>query len=163
MKGGEKHLKKYLLPVVLAAVVLGGLGVFNVQAAEPTTFQTSIVKRIAEKFNVSESEVQEVFDEERTTRENEMKKNTETKLSQAVADGKITEKQKKLILNKMEELKANRESDMKNFKNMTDEERHAAMEKKRTDLQTWAEQNGISQEYLMMGGHGKGKFMMKMN
>lgn len=157
-------MKKYLLPVVLAAVVLGGLGAFNVQAAEPSTFQTSIVKRIAEKFNVSESEVQEVFDEERATREADMKQRHEERLSQAVTDGKLTEAQKNLILKKWEEMKNTRQSDFEDFKNMTPEERHAAMEKKHDELESWAEQNGIPEEFLKFGHHGKGgKFMMKMN
>jgi hypothetical protein len=54
-------------------------------------------------------------------------------------------------------MQTEREANFEAMKNMTKEERQTAMEAKRTELQTWAESQGIDMKYLMMfgrGGHG---------
>ncbi len=117
----------------------------------------TIVQKIAQKFNLKESDVKAVFDEERQTRMAEMEAKYSERLNELVSDGKITEAQKNLIIEKHKELASTRQSNMDSMKNLTDEERKAAMEKNRSNLESWAKSNGIDIEYLMpMGGHGVG-------
>ncbi len=155
MKGGERMNKKLLLPAVTLLVVGASIfGVHGVLAADTDNPESTLVQKIATKFNLNQDEVQKVFDEEHAVREAEMQTKNEDRLSQLVTDGKITEAQKTLILNKQKELKANR-PDKDSFKNLTPEERKSQMEAKKTELENWAKENGIDIKYLFgFGGHG---------
>ena len=81
-----------------------------------------------------------------------MQAKQEERLSQLVTDGKITEDLKALILNKYKEIQAERESNKDSFRNLTPEERKAQMEEKKTELEAWANENGIDIKYLMHFG-----------
>jgi hypothetical protein len=82
-------------------------------------------------------------------------------LSQAVKDGKLTEAQKKLLIAKHNELFSQRETHFDELKNMTPQERKAKMQKRRDELENWAQQNDIDPSYL--AGFGKGhKMRMRM-
>ena len=68
-------MKKKLLAVAGTAAVIGvtsltGLGVASAQS-DTSTEPTGLVQRLAEKFNLNESDVKAVFDEERTSRQAE--------------------------------------------------------------------------------------------
>ncbi len=168
-------MQKFATPkktLAIAAIVLtvAGAGVFGIANANAQTATTdnpmsSLVQKIATKFNLNQNEVQAVFDQEHAERHAQMDAQYEQRLSQLVTDGKITEQQKQLILNKHKEMQANRETEMAALQNMTDEERRAAMEKKRTELENWAKDNNIELQYVMpfgKGGHGgKMKFIYK--
>ncbi len=133
---------------------IAGVGVAS--AASNDTGESSLVNKIATKFNLNKDEVKAVFDADRTDHEAEHQKKVEEDLTQAVKDGKLTETQKSLILAKQKEVKAAMESDRDTMKDKSDTERKAAMEQKRTDLEAWAKQNSIPTEYLryiMMHGH----------
>ena len=64
----------------------------------------SLITRIADKFNLKEADVQSVFDEHKQARQEEMKARFEERLSALVQAGKLTEAQKKLIMDKKMEL-----------------------------------------------------------
>lgn len=140
---------KIFLPV-LTALVIGSslLGVSLVHAQDAAGSSQSIVQKIASKFGLNVADVQSVFDEEHAAREATRKAEQETKLTQAVTDGKITEDQKAAILTKHAEMQANRPTDPKAFKDMTDEQRKAEMETKKSEMEAWASENGISTETL---------------
>ena len=104
-----------------------------------------------------------------TQKHDEMKKNMQQrlteKLDQAVTDGKLTESQKQALLTKLSEEMGS--FDKENFKKMTPEQRKTEIEKKRTELETWATSQGIDLNALpqfFMGhkvvirGMGEGKF-----
>lgn len=103
----------------------------------------TIVQKIAQKFNLSEADVQAVFDEEHKTRMAEMNKVFESNLSKKVSDGTLTEDQKQKIIAKKKELEEARISNFEKFKDMTPNERKAAMEKQKSELESWAKENGI--------------------
>ena len=75
-------------------------------------------------------------------------------LDEAVAIGELTESQKQLILDKHAEIQAEREFNHDAMEDLTNEERYARMEEHKIEIESWAEKNGISMEYLL-GGHGR--------
>jgi hypothetical protein len=141
-----------------AAVSVLGAGLLTATTAfaqNESTVQDpmhSLVQKVADKFNLNQDEVQAVFDEAHKERHAEMEAKFEEQLSQYVSEGKITEEQKQLILQKHEEMKANRETNKETFRNLSDEERRTQMEQKRAELEAWAEENGIDLQYLMPFG-----------
>ena len=158
--------KQTLLLPVLGAAFIGStmLGVGYARAQDTANPTTSIVQKIAQKFNLKEADVQSVFDEEHTARHAQMQAEVDKRLTQAVTDGKITQAQKQAILAKFQEMKNNKPA-MESFKNMTAEQRKAQMETKRTELESWAKSNGLTmeivQEFMGHGKSGRG-FMMKI-
>lgn len=157
---------KNKLFVAIAAVALvfaagvGSLSSAFAQEGGDTTF----VQKLAQKLGVSEDKVKIAVDEIHTERHAQMQVRLEDRLTEAVANGELTEAQKEAILAKVAELHANREAEMEQLQNMSPEERRTAMEAKRTELQTWADQNGIDPKYLpvlkvKVGGPGHFKAM----
>jgi hypothetical protein len=145
------NIKKPLLLAGIAGIV--GLASITGLAAAATDSNTgtSLVDRIATRFNLNKDDVQKVFEENRAEREAEHQQKIEERLNQAVTDGKITSVQKDQILSKLSELK----TFMETLKDKTHEERHTAMEQKRTELEQWAKDNNIPTEYLRFL-HGRG-------
>jgi hypothetical protein len=162
-KGGCMNIRKTLLVAgAVSTVGLTGAGLSHSGAVSAATDSSSdpsssLVDKLVKKFNLNKTDVQAVFDAERTEREAARQAETETALTQAVKDGKLSEAQKAAILAKQKELQAAREADRDAMKDKTEAERKTAMETKRTELDTWATQNNIPDEYLryvMGGGHG---------
>lgn len=150
--------------MIAGAVATVGLtgSVYGVQAVSAETNDasksgSSIVDKIASKFNLNKTDVQAVFDEDRQTHEAEHQAKMEERLSQAVKEGKLTEEQKTKILAKLKELKANR-PDKSEMQDKTPEEMKEFMEQHRKDLEQWAEDNDIPSEYfpMMSMGHRRG-------
>jgi hypothetical protein len=137
-----------LILTIGVAALIGGTKVYA-----QSNDRTSIISKIASKFGLKESDVQAVFDANRQEHQAQMQIKFEEQLSQDVKDAKITEAQKQLILAKHKDLEANRQQTMESMKNMTQDQRKTAMEKERTDLQAWAKNNGIDEQYLR-GGFG---------
>lgn len=162
MKGGEFMNKKTLLAIagiaILGSAVLGSSGAFAQTTTESQNPVNSLVQKLATKFNLNQNEVQAVFDEAHLERNAQRKTQVESQLAQWVSEGKITEAQKQLILQKTQELQAEHES---NRGNLTREQHSAQKAAKHAELQSWAEQNGIDTQYLMLiSGKGFGKHSM---
>lgn len=130
-------------------------GAVTAQAQEKKADHTSLIQKIAQKFNLKEADVKTVFDAHHTEMKVKMQTRVDEKLSQLVKEGKITEAQKKLIIEKHKELQAKHEQQKEAMKNMTPEQRKAAMEAEKKALQEWATQHGIDPNVIMM------KFVMK--
>lgn len=158
--------------VIVGAVTIIGAGTLftTFASAETSNTQnpmTSLVQKISDKFGLNKDEVQAVFDEHHDEMRAEMETRHEEHLNQLVKEGKITEEQKILIQNKMKEIQAQRESEMKSFKDLTPEEMKAKFEQHRSEMESWAKENGINPEYLMGdfaikikgGGHGDRMFI----
>ncbi len=143
---------------VVGVTSLTGLGVASAQSSDTSDGATGIVQKIAKKFNLSESDVKAVFDEDRASHQAEQKQKVEERLTQAVIDGKITEDQKQKILAKISEIETQREANRDSMKDKTDAERKAAMDAQKTALEAWAKENNIPDDYMRMlhmgGGHG---------
>ncbi len=161
------NLKTLRTLAVTSAVLVGvaGIGASSIQAATTDTTtrpnpMANLVTAIAQKFNLNQTDVQKIFDEQRTQMDQQMEtrraEELKTRLTQAVKDGKLTQAQADLITAKQTELKAFHDS----LKGKTPEECKAAMEAKKTELQQWAKANNIPEEFALMGpmggpgGHG---------
>ena len=167
-KGAFILANKKLLTVagLLATVgVAGVLGLSSVSAEETTDSKSdpmsSLVDKIASKFNLKEEEVQAVFDEHKDEMQAKHKSKIEERLNTAVSEGKLTQDQKNKILAKLEELKNDR-PDKSELENKSPEEIKALMEQKRSELEAWAEQNDIPKEHLRFVGHGGPGFHIRM-
>lgn len=151
------------LVIAFGTLAAGGFFLIGNASAEGNAPRTSLIERIASRFNLSTSDVQSVFDEDRKEHQAEMEQRFEERLSEAVANGTVTEEQKALILAKHEELQKEREANFESRKDMTPEERRADAEKHREEMKTWAEANNIPDEFVgpgMDGGmHGPGDGM----
>ncbi|OGH07543.1 MAG: hypothetical protein A2171_01475 [Candidatus Levybacteria bacterium RBG_13_35_9] len=150
-------MKKKLVFPAIALAVLGVslLGINAASADDVTSPHETIIQKLADKFGLNKDEVQKVFDEARDEHQAQMQTRFEERLAQAVKDGKITEAQKTLILNKHKEMQEEREKNMESWKNLTPDERKSQMETKRTKMQTWAKENGIDMQYFLgSGGFG---------
>jgi hypothetical protein len=153
-------LKKALLVTGAASTIglssVAGMGVASAATTGTTNSNTdgmsSLVDKLATKFNLNKSDVQAVFDEDRSSHDAEMQQKLEERLNQAVTDGKITSAQKTLILNKQKEMK----TFMDSLKGKTADERDSAMKTKMAELKTWASDNNIPEDYLGPMGHGPG-------
>ncbi|MFA6183960.1 MAG: hypothetical protein WC682_02555 [Parcubacteria group bacterium] len=150
--------KKIIIPAVALAILMGvgAYGIGNIYASEDND-PKSIVEKIADKFNLSKDDVQKVFDEDRSVRVKEMETRFENMLNKAVSDGKLTEAQKKIILDKKAEIRSGFESNRENMRNLSREEMESKIKSERESLEKWASDNGIDMQYLMgMGGYGRG-------
>lgn len=102
-----------------------------------------IISTLAKRLGIAEDKLKSAFDLIRTERQKQMQKAFEKRLTQAVKDKKITEAQKNMILQKHAELQKLRDANR--------EER----QQQRSEIEAWAEKNGIDPSYLF-GGFGKG-------
>lgn len=152
----KKHIMYALLPLfVLTMAAAGTTYAAAASNAEQKPF-TAIAEAIARKFNLTTADVQKVIDETRPAERAQMRKNHQERLNplvQAVKDGKLTQAQADLITAKREEMKKSAES----FKAMTEPERAAAMKAHREEMNAWAKENNIPEQFVMpMGKFGNG-------
>ena len=132
--------KSKLIGLSTMAVTLGIVGLGSFASAQTSTSNSSIVDKIATKFGLNKTEVQAVFDAEKSEKQGERRAEAGARLQQLVTDGKITAEQKTKIEAKQAELKTKRQE-------------------AKTALDTWATENGIDAKYLIgfgKGGHGRG-------
>jgi Spy/CpxP family protein refolding chaperone len=159
------------------AVVTAGLVLSSSLVRAQTTDKPfgGLAEAIAKKFNLDQTQVEAVFteyhDQHRQEMMEKMKVAEDERLSRLVTDGKITEAQKQAIVDKLTELKAERQNfDKEQFENMTPEQRKAEMLKKKEELDAWAKEQGIDPSVLMptmkfktgRGGHGSRMFEEKI-
>jgi hypothetical protein len=144
------------------ALTLAGAGIINAQvpATPGTNPMSSLVTAIATKFNLNSADVQAVVGEtmktEHAAREAVMQKAMETRLSEAVTAGKLTQAQADLIKAKMTEMKTQMEADRTANQSLTPEQMKTKMEAQRTALESWATANNIPLEYLKITMKFKG-------
>jgi predicted phage gp36 major capsid-like protein len=156
-------MKKYLVAagIVTAASVAGLTGYAAVNAATDTNStnpMSSLVSAIAKKFNLQTSDVQAVFDEQRSSMEAERETKVKEEVAQLVTDGKLTQAQADTINAKRAELQKERAANRSSDQSMTEAQRKAKMDERKTALDTWLKNNTIDAQYayLLMGGHGHG-------
>ena len=148
--------KKYYIAAAVLAIVGASIMGASAVSAQNADVRQNMIKSLAQKLGIEESKVQTAMEAIHTERQAEMQKKMEVNLTQAVKDGKITEAQKQLILKKHAEMKAERENWKESMQNLTPEQRKAAMEKKRAELQSWAKENGIDMSVFQLGMGPKG-------
>lgn len=154
----KKHLAIAGIVTAVSAASITGVGIANAATdTNSTDPMSSLVTAISTKFNLSKTDVQKVFDEQRTTMQAERETKAKEEVAQLVKDGKLTQAQADAINAKRAEMKKEREEHRTADRStMTDEKRKAEMESHKTELNNWAEENNIPAEYLryvMGGGH----------
>lgn len=164
--------RKYIICAILPIMVFAVMGAAYVKANTSgiSNPMSDLVSTIAQKFNLNTSDVQAVFDEQKTKMDTQREdqraqmgaKSQEdftSRINQAVTDGKLTQAQVDLILAKKAELLAQQEAQKASAETMTQEERQTARETMKTQmdsLKQWATDNNIPQEYIPFTGGGRG-------
>ncbi|MCX7996152.1 MAG: hypothetical protein N2691_00120 [Patescibacteria group bacterium] len=156
-----KRLRSSALVAITALGVLLFLGQ-PVQAQSATQEQNPIqllVQKLMQAFNLNPKQVETVVNEwqaeHHAARQVEMLKRREEYLSKLVAEGKLTEAQKQAIIAKQNELR-NLNNSAEMWKK-TPQERQAIREKKRAELDAWAQSQGIDPSLLRNHGFGFGR------
>jgi hypothetical protein len=136
--------------LLVAAILATGAGLVRrgVVSAQADAAGQSLVEKIATRFHLSQSDVQEVFDDYENTREEQFKQDFSDRLQTLVDDGTITAEQKTLIEDKLQQLLDERDSNRNKFENLTRKERRDLIIKKRAELKQWAKDNGIPTDIL---------------
>jgi len=129
-----------LISMVFLGVLslVGALGIGSVKAQGGLGY-SNIIQKLVDRFGLKTEEVQQVFDQERTERQGQIQLRFQERLDQAVKDGKITEEQKRAILDKKAEMQA----DCQNSQGLNPDERRTNMETHRRKMQAWVEESGI--------------------
>lgn len=152
------------LVFAFGTLAAGGFFLIGNASADTAGNRTSLIERIATRFNLNRDDVRNIFNEEREAHQKEMAARLETRLSEAVANKTITEEQKALILKKHEDVQKEREASLESRRAMTPEERRADAQKHRDEMKAWATANNIPDGFLGIGegmrkgGHGAGRF-----
>lgn len=105
--------------------------------------EDSLVAAIATKFNLSQAEVQRVFDEQHQKMDMDHAERISERLQKLVDEGVITVEQKALIEVKLAELRAQRAADKASWKTLSAEERKAQKEERKAALEAWAQQHNL--------------------
>lgn len=157
--------KRTIVYLASSAAVLASLGSYMI-AVTPASAQTinkasgfnDLVNAIAQKFNLNQSDVQKVFDDQRA-KENTQRDQLQTdRINQAVSDGKLTQDQANKILAKKAELKSQMPALMASLEGKTQAEKQALMKEHKDALTKWANDNNIPLQYLhFLGGEKEGR------
>lgn len=151
----KNHDRSTLVAAVALTIGLTAFGIVGVRA-NPRLSEghiNDLVMAIAQKFNLSESDVQKIFDEHHAQRERERAQAYSDRIREAVKNGTLTQDQAISIIAKQQELDSLKAS----IKDKPKEERRALMKAQLESLRQWAATNNIPMEYLMLGGHGMGR------
>lgn len=147
-------IRIFAILVAAFGVLVGGFFLAGTASAGAGNHRASLIERLASRFNISRDDVKSVFDEDQKERETEMKNRLEAKLSEAAANGTLTEDQKSLIMAKCEEWQNDREANSEARRDMTPEERRADAKKHREEMEAWAKSNNIPEEFVGFGMGG---------
>ncbi len=123
-------------------------------SAQNTDGPTDLIAAIAQKFNLPQDQVQQVFTEHKQQHMQQMQQKMEERLSQLVTDGKLTETQKQAIITKMSEIKNS--FNPEEMKNLTPQQRNQKIDQHRQEMENWAKSQGIDLSLIPMMGGMKG-------
>lgn len=144
--------KGFIAAAAIAALGTGTMGISQAFASEGYGSRTfgmeSLTQALANAFNVSTEEVQEVLEAHREEMQANREEYQEERLAQAVIDGKLTQEQADAMSEHHEEMKALLDS----LKDATPEERREALSEQREENKIWAQENNIPSEFLMNEG-----------
>ena len=118
-----------------------------------------MIQALAQRFNLNQTDLQKFFNEQR---EKHMTDRLNVFLSEAVTKGRITEAQKIAIIAKAKEVAAK----LPELQTLTPEQRAEKMKQLRTEIETWATQQGINKSFVKdilgkVGHHGPHGGMMQ--
>ena len=148
-----KLSKKVLLPMAALSltVVTGMMVVQNVSAAENQEEFHPMIQSLVDRFNLNPDEVEAMMEEHREARQAQRRQYVKEKLDEAEQAGKLTPRQRQLLLDKMVDHQAHHQL----MHGLSPEERRRYKELRHQEMENWAEANGIDLEDLdPMGGAG---------
>lgn len=151
-----KHQRPILIGAALATATLigvGSVGAVSAATDNSTNGASSIVDKLASKFNLNKDEVQAVFDEERKQHQAEHQAEQKQHLAQAVTDGTLTQAQADYITKAQAEIKSLMGDGRPD---QLDEAARQQIRDKMAALRTWADDNNVDMRYVMGGGRGHG-------
>lgn len=146
--------KLLVASIASAALISGGTLAQHAfaQTSTSTSPESSLVAKIAAKFNLNQADVQAVFTEDQQARQAQMQQKEADRLTQAVTDGQLTATQKDLIIAKQKEMQAKMDA-----ARASGTDPKTTMQQDRKDLEAWATANNIDMKWLRpMGGRGHG-------
>lgn len=150
--------KKLILPALLVAVVGAGAVATHTSSVYAFDESQTFAQRFAQRFGVNQDEVEGFMQEMHQEREQQHQARMEENLDEAVTNGVISQEQKQLLIEKMNEMKG---MHMEEMQDLTKEERDQLRTQHHEEFQAWAEQNGIDLEQLRPEGFGDEKMMNK--
>ncbi len=146
----------------MAAIALLGAALYGVSTASadsaPHDPRASLIQKLADTFHLDKTKVQAVFDQDQADRPKNRQTSYESRLTQAVTNGKLTSAQKDAILLEHNALVAKLDA----ARDQTAPARRAAMAAVWQEAKTWAANHDIEARWLMIerphlrGGHGPG-------
>lgn len=110
--------------------------------------------RIAEHFGLNQDEVDDFRRQMHEERQAEMGQRHQERMNSLIEDGTLTEDQANMLEARHEEMRAEREANLEQWRSMSREEKQTQMEEHRQEMQQWAEENGIDPEVLLETGKG---------
>ena len=133
------------LTVTAVALAVAGVGFFGISQsfAQDAAESDTIVQKMVARFNLNQADVQKVFDEHRSGKIAKYRAGMEEHLSRLVTEGKLTEEQKKLLSDKMNQMHESKRTQKERFKNLTPVQKREQMDSKRQEFDLWLKQNGI--------------------
>lgn len=159
----KKMNKKSLIVASIVGTVGAGIistgAIVSADTKSNTDPQSSLVDKLASTFNLDKTKVRAVFDQQRTEMDAKHEQDVNAKLDSLVGAGTITAAQKTAIQTKLAEMKKDREANHDAMRNLSETERKADMDSKRTALEKWASEQELDLSKLDgifrgPGGHG---------
>ena len=142
--------KKQMIAMTALVAGLGLAGAYGVQTARAATDTNDfppMIQKMVEKFNLNTDEVSKLVTEDREVRQTERKADFETKLTEAVTAGKITEAQKTAIIAKHDELQTKREA-LRSQGQENRENMRTQMEAIHDEMQDFLKTEGIDESVI---------------
>ncbi len=139
--------KSLIVASVVGTVGAGIIGTGAVVSADTKVnnddLGSSLVDKLASTFNLDKTKVREVLDQQRSENQAKHEQQVNSKLDSLVSAGTITTAQKSAIQAKLAEMKKDHEANRGTMKNLSETERKAEMDSKRTALEKWASDQGL--------------------
>ncbi len=155
-----QNIKRSLLVGATLATVtaagISGVGLASAATTTSTDGSTSLVDKLATKFNLKKADVQAVLDADHQARDAEREAAQQKTLADAVTAGKLTQEQADHITAALSEIKTLRGTTSPQDLSQTVKDQ---IKTKMDELRTWADTNNIDKQYMMPGrgghdGHG---------
>lgn len=159
------NIKKVALSTIAGVMILSAAGV-GIVSADDNAMGTSLAQRLAERFGLNQTEVEEVLTEYRgqygmgphgmgMESDEEREARMQEHLQELVDEGSLTQEQMTLMLEHHEEMEAQREANRDAWQDLSREERQAQAEQHRAQEEAWLTEQGIDPEVVHpMGGPG---------
>jgi hypothetical protein len=146
-----KLSKSALITTAVAAtsLSLGGAGLVSAAGNSNTTGGTSLVDKIAAKFNLNKSDVQAVFDQNHAEKQAQREQKDQDRLNQAVKDGALTQAQADHINQVHSQIK---QIIGNTSRRDLSQDQKQQIKTQMDDLRQWAQQNNVN---LSLLGHGR--------